>query len=914
MLFWRGYLSLRWRLLIPLTLSLAAGIAVLSWMNDTALRRQADDGRAGNLRRDAALLGFLVRQNQRHLVDAGGNLAELLAASGWTPRAGKGQSIPLPDWERLRLDYVSLGLYDHLGQAVGGFGEAPALPDFQKLVRRIQVSDKPVSGLHCERDCLFYALLPVLANGRTVGAVVLASDLSSLLSGFGQSTRRDLALAVDSAAGTRVLAATAPDLRQLPALRFRNAASPEVLVAGDPATRRSHEWQRLPLPGQGASAALLTRLDVSAAIAAQNQAFYNNLLTALVLFAGGEGALLVALGWLRRRMQRVGAGLPLLGEGRWQEAQRQLTLDSRSPRDEFGELERATLALASQLGNLDAANRRQQNDLEHLIDTLSGERDFVNRLLDTAQALILTQTTDGVLRMVNHQVETLVGRSRQQLVGRDYFEFLIAPGDRSGCRVRLHDFVTQAGTTFRVESPLEGADGSRHNIAWAHTLIGGEAGTEPLILSIGLDLTELKRAQAKASYLADFDPLTGLWNRNAFQRGLQQTLKDGGGGALLVLDLDNFKALNDLVGAVAGDEMIRRVADHLRNLHPEPRLLGRTGGDDFGLFFSPMPEVELLQTARVLCQGDSAREITSACVGLAQAPAGFDNAEELLARADLALSQARAKGRASWHLYNAEDGAREGLVARNERHAQLADALRENRLKLALQPVVAIQSGRVSHYEALLRVLLPDGRILSPAPFIAAAEETGFIREIDEWVLHASLDVIARSQSTLKLAVNLSARSLDRQLPDKIAEALLRHDVPSRQVTFEITETAALDKFDEAGDLLSRIRELGCKLALDDFGVGFSTFQYLKHLPVDYVKIDGSFIRNLDQSEDDQVFVRALVQAAHGYGKLVIAEFVESDAILSRIRDLDVDFAQGYLFSRPIMAEDVLNSVPAAAY
>ena len=149
-----------------------------------------------------------------------------------------------------------------------------------------------------------------------------------------------------------------------------------------------------------------------------------------------------------------------------------------------------------------------------------------------------------------------------------------------------------------------------------------------------------------------------------------------------------------------------------------------------------------------------------------------------------------------------------------------------------------------------------------------------------------------------------------RSRPSRSVEVQLA----AARISFEITETAALDKFDEAGDLLSRIRELGCKLALDDFGVGFSTFQYLKHLPVDYVKIDGSFIRNLDQSEDDQVFVRALVQAAHGYGKLVIAEFVESDAILSRIRDLDVDFAQGYLFSRPIMAEDVLNSVPAAAY
>jgi EAL domain-containing protein (putative c-di-GMP-specific phosphodiesterase class I) len=353
--------------------------------------------------------------------------------------------------------------------------------------------------------------------------------------------------------------------------------------------------------------------------------------------------------------------------------------------------------------------------------------------------------------------------------------------------------------------------------------------------------------------------------------------------------------------------VIQNTAERLRSLKPEPRLAARLGGDDFVLFFDPLPDAQLLQTARWLCKGDPARHIATACVGIATVQPNCST-ESLMGHADLALSQARSKGRANWHLYNPKDGIRESLLNRTEQLALITDALHNDRLALFLQPIVAVQTGQAVHYEALLRVRAANGQILAPAPLIEAAEASGLIREIDQWVLRQAVALIA-SHPDLRLAVNLSARSLDNpDLPALLHDLLQKHRINPQQLTLEITETAALNQLTHAEMLLNGIRILGCKLALDDFGVGFSTFQYLKHLPVDFVKIDGSFIRTLDQSEDDQLFVKALVEAIHGYGKLAVAEYVENEAILRRVAELGIDYAQGYHFARPQPVETVLGT------
>ncbi|OHE60219.1 MAG: hypothetical protein A2X71_03825 [Thiobacillus sp. GWE1_62_9] len=903
-------LSLKWKLLLPLTLAMAIGTVALTWINDANLRREVQQTRLDSAIRNESLLSFLIQQNERQLVDAGAALADFLVASRGGPPDLTSGLVLQPYWEQLSLNqgFESLRLYDSGQRLLTAFGNIPA-PDELMTVRLTEVltRERPVSGLYCADRCLFYGMAPVLHAGVTAGVMVVSMDLSSLLNAFGQSSGRDLAVSIGRHRTLQLLASTTPDIRSMMG-KARFAPYPQHPRLESALTRsegKVHEWQRLkPLADAAGSPDFITRKDVTDAEQAIERAFLANLATGLLVFILAEGILLISLAWFMRRMNRVSAGLPLLGEGRWRDARQHLQFRNKPPRDELSTLEAAALTLAGQLESLDTASRSQQNDLARLVDTLSHERDFISGLLDTAQALILTLDRHGALRMANHYVETLTGFTESQLIGQDYFKQMIAPQESRDWRSRLLGHFASEPAPFRFEALLATPGGLR-NITWVHSLIGQESGSEPLILSVGLDLTELKSAQARASYLSDYDTLTGLYNRQGFQRRLAHALTELKSGALLLIDLDDFKAINDLAGHSAGDTVIQHVAERLRELVPPPKLAARLGGDEFALFFEPLPDAQLLQTARFLCKGDRERHIATACVGIAVVQAGCTT-ESLLGHADLALSQARAKGRSNWHLYNPADGTRESLLDRTEQLALITDALHDNRLALFLQPIMAVQSGQATHYEALLRVHARDGQILPPAPLIAAAEASGLIRDIDQWVLQHAIELIA-GHPGLRLAVNLSARSLDNpELPGLLQGMLQTHGVKPQQLVLEITETAALTQMTHAEILLTGIRALGCKLALDDFGVGFSTFQYLKHLPVDFVKIDGSFIRTLDHSEDDRLFVKALIEAIHGYGKLAVAEYVETAAILQWVKELGVDYAQGYHFGRPQPAEIVL--------
>ncbi|HEY9147125.1 MAG TPA: EAL domain-containing protein [Thiobacillus sp.] len=905
-----AFLSLKWKLLLPLTLAMAVGTVALTWINDSNLRREVQQTRLDSAARNEALLRFLIQQNERQLVDAGAALADFLVANrGGPPDLESGFALQ-PYWDQLSLNqgFESLRLYDAGQRLLTGFGSTPA-PDALITARLAEVltSEHPASGLYCAERCLFYGMAPVLRQGRTAGVVVVSMDLSSLLSTFGQSSGYDLAVAVDRQQKVQLIAATTPDIRTM-VDKADFAPYPQRPQLESALTRnraKVYEWQKLkPLAAAPDTPYFIARKDVTDAEHAIEQSFLTNLVTGLTVFILAEGVLLISLAWLMRRMNRVSTGLPLLGQGRWRDARQHLQFRDKAPRDELSTLEDAALTLAGQLESLDTAARNQQNDLAKLVDTLSHERDFISGLLDTAQALILTQDRQGVIRMANHYVETLTGLTEHQLIGQDYFRQMIAPQESRDWRSRLLVHFVNDPAPLRFEALLATPDGLR-NITWVHSLIGQAGDSELLILSVGLDLTELKSAQARASYLSDYDTLTGLYNRQGFQRRLAHALNELKSGALLLIDLDDFKAINDLAGHSAGDAVIQRMADRLRELQPAPKLAARLGGDEFALYFEPLPDAQLLQTARFLCKGDREQHIATACVGIAVVQPDCTT-ESLLGHADLALSQARAKGRSNWHLYNPADGTRESLLDRTSQLALITDALHDNRLALFLQPIMAVQSGQASHYEALLRVRTPDGQILPPAPLIAAAEASGLIREIDQWVLQHAIALIA-SRPGLHLAVNLSARSLDNpELPALLQGMLEQQGVQPHQLILEITETATLNQMTHAEILLTGIRALGCKLALDDFGVGFSTFQYLKHLPVDFVKIDGSFIRTLDHSEDDRLFVKALVEAIHGYGKLAIAEYVETAAIFQWVRELGVDYAQGYHFGRPQPVESVL--------
>lgn len=421
-----------------------------------------------------------------------------------------------------------------------------------------------------------------------------------------------------------------------------------------------------------------------------------------------------------------------------------------------------------------------------------------------------------------------------------------------------------------------------------------------------------EQAEARLVWLADHDPLTQLYNRRRFhadfERVLDQAVRFGHQGAVLFFDLDQFKDVNDISGHQVGDALLQRVAEQLQTLTRPCEVLARLGGDEFAWLLpeaSTDQAIELAERAQgvirsIVMHARSRRHQVSASIGIVCFPAQGRETHQLMASADLAMYQAKEKGRGRWHIFSLEDQSRERADARVLWGQHIAEALTQDRFELRFQPIVAVATGEIAHYEALLRMRDAQGDMVYPDRFVPVAEKTGQIQAIDHWVLSHALGIMSACPG-LHLAVNLSANAMDDPLllPD-VEQLLKRFGVQPVRLTFEITETAAINSILRATRLMRGIQRLGCRFALDDFGSGYASYAYLRQLPVDDVKVDGAFIRNLSRSREDRIFVKAITDIAHGMGKRVIAEFVEDGDTLDVLLELGVDFAQGYHFGRPM--------------
>lgn len=422
---------------------------------------------------------------------------------------------------------------------------------------------------------------------------------------------------------------------------------------------------------------------------------------------------------------------------------------------------------------------------------------------------------------------------------------------------------------------------------------------------------------AKLKFLVAHDELTGLFNRSSFERQLRLILnlssKLQKEGALLFIDVDRFSLINELEGFDVGDRLLVELTILVRKLVPPGSLFARIGADEFCLFLENKTKKQALIFAETIkTTVENFRFFTGeVCYGatVSIGIAALDNVNsikhpgEMILHARQACNFAKINGRDKIRLYNSED------VAIKERRRDIywvpliRKALRENDLYLVFQPVVQLNNGNISHYEVLLRMRGEDGNTITPNNFIPAAERMGLIHAIDLWVVENAIEFLAALPSYMSyvsLAINLSGAAF--QYPDLlqvIRDKLELTWVDASRLTFEITETAAVDNFEKTRNMINKIRALGCKFALDDFGAGFCSFNYLKTFPVDYVKIDGQFVRNLENDETDQILVKSMVEIAAKLGKKTIAEFVESPNTALKLKEIGVNFGQGYAFGKP---------------
>lgn len=428
------------------------------------------------------------------------------------------------------------------------------------------------------------------------------------------------------------------------------------------------------------------------------------------------------------------------------------------------------------------------------------------------------------------------------------------------------------------------------------------------------DVTRERQTAEQLIYMAERDSLTGLFNRHRFQmelgRMLAETDRRRSQGALLFFDLDEFKYINDNFGHRAGDAMLIRVAAEVGALVRRNEIFARLGGDEFAVLLPDADEPEATQLAERIIRAVSQipfrfeqqnlRLTTS--LGVALYPQHGSDAEELVARADAAMYQAKDSGKNAWRVYRPESDVSREMLGRLSWQERIRNAIEKNLLRLHFQGVYHAADGALSHLEVLVRMLdeTDPERIILPGHFIGYAEKSGKIRDIDRWVIAESVRLLARSPNMPPLAVNISGRSFDDPtLPQYIAERLNEHHVPPSRLLVELTETSAVSDLHDAQRFIEALRQTGCLVCLDDFGTGFSSFAYLKHLRADVLKIDGLFIRDLPNDRDNQVFVKSIVDVARGMRKATIAEFVEDAETLEMLRQFGVDMVQGYHLDMP---------------
>ncbi len=436
------------------------------------------------------------------------------------------------------------------------------------------------------------------------------------------------------------------------------------------------------------------------------------------------------------------------------------------------------------------------------------------------------------------------------------------------------------------------------------------------------DITEQRQQEARIHHLARHDPLTELPNRVQFLEEMASTeaaLERGEKAAVLCIDLDHFKSVNDTLGHAVGDKVLKQASARLWGTTRETDVLARLGGDEFTLLLRPLDKAadaaaiaeRIVRTMRAPFIIDGHQVACGASVGIATAPEDGDTTEVLMKNADIALYRAKSEGRSTYHFFEKEMDA--AIQKRRTIDNGLRTALQLGELRVVFQPLIGLRENRVTCLEALLR-WSHQGRDIPPAEFIPVAEETGLIVPIGEWVLREAMSAAAMWPGAARVAVNLSAVQFkNKRLFETIQAILAETGLPPTRLELEITESLLLSDNEQTLHTLHRLRAIGIRISMDDFGTGYSSLSYLRAFPFDKIKIDRSFMRDLEARGDSLAIIKAVIGLGHSLGMATTAEGVETEAQLRAVREQGCDEVQGFLFSPPLEAGAVLGLLAGEA-
>jgi diguanylate cyclase (GGDEF)-like protein/PAS domain S-box-containing protein len=534
---------------------------------------------------------------------------------------------------------------------------------------------------------------------------------------------------------------------------------------------------------------------------------------------------------------------------------------------------------------------------------------------------------DWPVEFFSEGVRALTGYAPEDFTsGRVTLAALVHPDDYVAIAKAVQEALRE-DRPYTLEYRFRAADG---RLKWFWERGAGVFGEDGRVLALEgfvTDITERKHAEERLAHLAQFDPLTGLPNRTLLQDRLSQTAaqsqRQSRQAAVLFVDLDRFKLINDTLGHHVGDLLIAEVARRLLRCVRAGDTVGRLSGDEFAVVLADLAHADdaalvaqkVLEALAAPYHLAGSEAFTSASVGIAVCPGDGTHAEDLLRNADLAMYRAKESTRNAYCFFTPEMNLR--ASARMQLNNDLRHAIARREFVLHYQPKVDLVSGRLQGLEALLRWNHPTRGLVTPMEFVPALEDSGLILPVGEWVLEEACAQIARWQAAglapVPVAINLSAKQFRRRdLDDVVARALAAAGVASALLELEITESSLMEDPEQAVRLLRSLRRQGVRISVDDFGTGYSSLSYLTRLPLSALKIDRSFVRDAVTNPEAASIVRAVIDMAHNLRFTVIAEGVETEQQVAFLRQHACDQAQGFLYGRPAPADQVRGRLAPA--
>lgn len=810
--------------------------------------------------------------------------------------------------------------------AIWQFSEEANFDDqnYYTAIAQVSKQQRPFSRIQCSSRCLQSTYVPALTKAGQFVIINALRPLDEMLIDFQQSTDSEVAFVIDEGDYKQTVPValasnsenTIPLVKELQQLTgFLNNEQPQYTKT----SLGTYMVQAFAMPPELTSSPIKAVLlvDDSESVDIIQSVLRSWLWSGLIALFATVLLTYFALRTTLKKLVNLSRAIPMLSHSNYHDLRKSIAPYTSKPGfvDEVDQLNFAVLDVADALEEMEASVAQHRGALLAKIDELKDAQQFNDVLVNDSPLVIVAHSPAGKIQLLNEYGRQLSGWGDREIATRKIAQ-LILP-DLSGRTISELLASLLAGNQARIQTEqlMVGSGNRVHDLTWLHAAVNTKG--DPLILSVGLDITERRRSESRLRWLSKHDSVTDLLNRESFHEEaalLLQQYADTHRIDFVLLDIDKFASINDMYGFQNGDLVLKEAARFVERLISSDTIIARTGPNEFSaLLIQERAETETNQDVRnnplvnrqlrfysVLDQ--DAVEISLTGV-IASYPFDGQSIDELVSNTSAAL---RKLGPLDKGKINRMIESVDNLALRQERiqiHDDIVKALSDERFILLYQPIYNVAEERITHCECLVRMRSENGQLVSPAGFMDIAKEHGLMSRLDLLVLRMALTQLrawGEEDLDLKLSVNVTAATFESDLFIKeLKRLILETGARADRLIFEIVETEAINNLSTAKELCERLADLNIQIAFDDFGIGFTSFEYLRDLPVDYIKIDQSFIRYLYKRKSDQLLVKSMVDMAIALGKKVVAEGVEDDGSADILRGMGVHYLQGYFISRP---------------